>query len=72
MPCCEEKIIKRKKNYTHVLIIACQFANKMNQKVAVVKKTSGVYGDYYDFIDYDYAKRHEYKVLRIFERGDTI
>jgi len=43
----------------------------MNQKIAVISKTHGVYGQYYDFIDYDTAKETGYKVLRKFERGDT-
>ena len=71
MPCCEQKIIQRKKQFRHVEILACQFANKMNQKIAVISKTHGVYGQYYDFIDYDTAKETGYKVLRKFERGDT-
>jgi hypothetical protein len=72
MACCEDKIYKRKKNLIHVSILACQYANITPADVAVIRKVHGVYGQYYDFIDYAAAKKQGFKVLRRFRQGDTI
>lgn len=72
MSCCEKKYYDRMKDRTHVYILACQVANVSGIKQAVYKAHHGVYGDYYKFNDYVKVKNEGIKVLRVFQRGDTL
>ena len=64
MSCCEKIKIDRLKDISHATILAQQTAGLLNRTQAVVKKTHPKYGDYYEGMDYDQAKRDNIKVLR--------
>ena len=64
MSCGEKLKIERRQRLSHAIILSCHEATLRNTTMAVVKKTHHCYGEYYETVTYEEARRDKLHIFR--------
>lgn len=64
MGCGERIKIERRKRLSHAYVLTAQAATLLNKTMVVVKMTHHCYGEYYETVSYEEARRDNLRIRR--------
>ena len=64
MSCGEKQKIERRKKFSHAYVLTAQAATLLNTTMVVVKMIHHCYGEYYETVSYEEARRDGLHIRR--------